>query len=95
MAKKTYDYRTTPAMWAAAQARGYLLESSNPHMTWTHLTDALRPNTIEAYFHVPGIGSVLASVELEVAYERTAQDWTCCPGLIARSQIPIADVTVI
>jgi hypothetical protein len=27
MAKETFHYRTTPAKWAAAQARGYLLES--------------------------------------------------------------------
>ena len=94
MAKETFYYRLTPAAWAAAQARGYLLESSGQPGSWTHLTTALAPCHGKAYFMEAGI-AVEATVSLSVQYERGANDWGADALLCAKSQIPLADITVL
>lgn len=96
MAKQTFYNRLTPTAWAAAQARGYLLESSSvPKGNWTHLTTMLKPCNGPAYFMEGGV-YVPASVHLSIQYEPGVNDWwyenwLCC----AKSQIPLADITVL
>ena len=95
MAKQTFYYRTTPLRWAAAQARGYLLESSSvPKGSWTHLYSTLKPNYGPAYF-MEGGALVEATVHLSVQYEKGANDWGLPELLCATAPIPLADITVL
>lgn len=103
MAKESWHYQTTSAKWAAAQARGYLLESSaspqssnkvhreNGVTAWTSLS--------KGYVHTIYEG-VICNVLLRVMYEVKSTDYvlhqpnvglTVC----ATGQIPLSDVTVL
>jgi len=105
----SYYYRLTPAAWAAAQVRGYLLESSTEAyggVAWTYLYNSLKPNHGPMFFRVEVSEGVFvlveATVSLGVSYTPGANDiWPdgkprAVGGMItALSQIPLSDVTVL
>ncbi len=108
MAKELFYYRMTPTAWAAAQARGYLLESSHcGHCPYGSCTKSAAEceshvrtwtNLMFArepvYWLKPSyFGNTAATICLQVMYERKSDDARNETTLLATGHIPLSDVT--